>query len=302
MTSNSSIINQSEQYCQRGLPLRVWLDTNTDLSTTTCLCPPSYYGDRCQYQNQRVALTMHLNTIPYSQHIPFVLVISLIDDSIERFIHSYQQLTYFHMRAQHNKFNFYLLYSTRPKSFTKQYSVHIDIYERIILYYQGSVLIPLKFPFLPVKRIAIKFNISHVTKIVETCTDRQCVHGECIQYLNDPKYTSFCRCKSGWTGNYCNISHICTCSSDSLCVGVAANNRSICVCPVNKFGSQCLLTHNICQYDSNDVCQNRGICIPSCEHDAYRYPYVCICQKGFSGNECKVPDTKMILSFHQDII
>jgi hypothetical protein len=141
-----------------------------------------------------------------------------------------------------------------------------------------------------------------LTNIVETCTDRQCVHGECIQYLNDPKHTSFCRYKSGWTGKYCNISHICTCSSDSLCVGVAANNRSICVCPMNKFGSQCLLTHNICQYDSSDVCQNRGICIPSGEHDAYRYPYVCICQRGFSGNECEVPDTKMILSFHQDII
>jgi hypothetical protein len=300
MTSYSSTINQSEQRCQRGLPLGVVLNANTNLYTKTCLCLPSYYGDRCQYQSQRVALTMQLNTIFYSQHIPFVLVISLIDDSFERVIHSYQQLNYFYMKDQNTKFNFYLLYSDRPKDSTKQYSIHIDIYERISLNHRGSLLIPLKFPFLPVERIAIKINIPDVNNIVETCTDRQCVHGKCVQYLNDPKHTSFCRCDTGWTGRYCTIPHMCTCSSDSLCVGVAANNRSICVCPINKFGSQCLLTHNICQSDSNDGCQNGGQCIPSGEYDTSRY--ICICPIGFSGDKCEISDTTMILSFHRDIV
>lgn len=38
---------------------------------------------------------------------------------------------------------------------------------------------------------------------------------------------------------------------DSLCTGIsAADNRSICVCPLNKFGLRCLITDTICQKES----------------------------------------------------
>ncbi|CAF3572262.1 unnamed protein product, partial [Adineta steineri] len=40
--------------CHRGLDLRVWLNKSSNLNfTSTCLCPPTYYGNQCQYQNQR---------------------------------------------------------------------------------------------------------------------------------------------------------------------------------------------------------------------------------------------------------
>ncbi|CAF4631392.1 unnamed protein product, partial [Rotaria sp. Silwood2] len=173
-----------------------------------------------------------------SRQTLFVLVISLIDDSEEKIIHSYEQLSYLPMRDEYVKFNVYLHYSTRPKSSTNQYAVHIDIYEMSTLNYRGSQLILLKFPFLPVERIAVQLNIPHANNIVQTCTNQQCIHGECIRYLNDPENVSFCQCKLGWTGRYCTIPQICTCSSDSLCVGIAANNRSICVCPINNYWSQ----------------------------------------------------------------
>jgi hypothetical protein len=85
-------------YCHRGIPLRVRLDLEENSFTRTCLCPSSYYGDRCQYQNERVSLILQLNTTSYSQYTSFILVISLIDDSIQRIIHSYQQFTYFHIK------------------------------------------------------------------------------------------------------------------------------------------------------------------------------------------------------------
>jgi hypothetical protein len=301
MTSRSLMKKQSEQHCQRGVPLRVWLDIANNLSTTTCLCPPSYYGDQCQYQNERVSLTMQLNAIASAQRTLFILVISLIDDSYERIIHSYQQMTYIYVRDENTKFNFYLLYSTRPKDTKKTYAIHIDIYEKMTLNYRGSFSIPLKFPFLPVERIAVKFNLPQVSDPIRTCDNSYCVHGQCNHYINDPKDIIFCRCNAGWTGRYCNIPHMCTCSSDSLCVGVDANNRSICVCPSNKFGAQCLLDNKMRQVYSYSRCYNGGVCLPADEYTTAYESCYCLCPKGFSENKCEIPDTKIILSFDKDI-
>ena len=44
----------------------------------------------------------------------------------------------------------------------------------------------------------------------------------------------------------CSIPYNHTCASNSLCIGISANNRSICICRMNKFGSRCLSTDRIC--------------------------------------------------------
>jgi hypothetical protein len=105
-----------QKRCHRGLNLRVWFDSKQNMTDVVCLCPPSFYGNMCQYQSQRVSLTIQLRAFSDSWQIPFTLVISLIDDSDERIIHSYEQLTYLPMKACERKFNIYLLYSTRPKN------------------------------------------------------------------------------------------------------------------------------------------------------------------------------------------
>ncbi|CAF4179591.1 unnamed protein product [Rotaria magnacalcarata] len=43
------------------------------------------------------------------------------------------------------KFHIYLLYATRPKIAAKNYSIHIDIYEKISLVYRESLLLPIVF-------------------------------------------------------------------------------------------------------------------------------------------------------------
>jgi hypothetical protein len=117
----SLIDNSREQYlrCHRGLDLKIWLDSESNLTATTCLCPPSYYGDRCQYQNERVSLSIQFRASSNSWQIPFAIIISLIDDNNERIIHSYQQFTYLSIRDCQIKFNVYLIYSTKPKNQTK---------------------------------------------------------------------------------------------------------------------------------------------------------------------------------------
>ncbi|CAF4372097.1 unnamed protein product, partial [Rotaria sordida] len=71
------ILRQYNQRCHRGLPLQVWLNNNGNLNTIVCLCPPSFYGNFCQYQNQRVSLTLQFQTFSDSRQTLFALIIAL---------------------------------------------------------------------------------------------------------------------------------------------------------------------------------------------------------------------------------
>ena len=110
---------EHQQRCHRGFYSRVRLDSHRNVSTTTCLCPPSFYSDMCQCQNQRVSLSLQWRT-------PFAVVVSLIDDSDERIIHSHHQFTYLPILECQMKFNSYLLYSTRPKNRTRRHSPIVE--------------------------------------------------------------------------------------------------------------------------------------------------------------------------------
>ncbi|CAF3689724.1 unnamed protein product [Rotaria sp. Silwood1] len=234
--------------CHRGFDLRVWLNNEKNLTTNTCLCPPSSYDDQCQYQNQRVSLTIQFQTLSDSWSTLFAIIVSLINNSEERIIHSYEQFTYL---------------STR------------DSY---------IVTIPRN------------------NENIQICSISQCIHGKSIIYSNNPQNDIFCQCNPGWSGRYCTIPHDCTCSSDSICIGVSAHNRSICVCPIHKFGYQCLLVDTICQLNNNSTCLNGGQCIPIDEYMSWNQKFTCICPKGYTGDLCEKVDNKIILSFKKDII
>ncbi|CAF1245529.1 unnamed protein product [Rotaria sp. Silwood1] len=93
ISQHSTIIRttNNQHYCHRELPLRI-----------------CFYGDKCQYQNQRVALTIEFQVFFHLKRISFAIVITLIDDSDRQIIHSYQQLTYLSMQHYQIKFNIYL--------------------------------------------------------------------------------------------------------------------------------------------------------------------------------------------------
>ncbi|UJR12030.1 hypothetical protein I4U23_016208 [Adineta vaga] len=294
--------HQQRQRCQRGLPLQVWFNTKRNLSIETCLCPPSFYGNACQYQNQRVSLTLRIQTYSDSRRTVFTLIISLIDDSVERNIHSYHQLTYLYIRDCQTKFNIYLLYSSRPKNLTKNYSIHIDIYEKISWIYRGSYLVAINYPFLPVHRVAKELYIPRSRGNLQHCSDYQCVHGQRIKYVETSHDVCFCQCDSGWYGKYCTLSYVSGCSSDSRSIGITVTNRSICICPLHKWGSRCLLNNQICFANRTATCQNNGQCIPNDDSVSFGKEYSCICSQGFTGERCETEDNKLILSFHKDIV
>ncbi|UJR11665.1 hypothetical protein I4U23_015846 [Adineta vaga] len=97
----------------------------------------------------------------------------------------------------------------------------------------------------------------------------------------------------------CKIKFNSTCSFNSLSIDLFNNNRSICVCQENYFGSKCYLRNRICD---KSRCENNGLCIP---HDAFMLStnrkYFCICPKGFNGNQCEIVDNQLNIIFDKSI-
>ncbi|CAF0822461.1 unnamed protein product [Adineta steineri] len=287
------------QNCHHGLELNVWLDEEKNLTKKTCLCPSNFYGSHCQYQNQRISLTLQIHVSLDSIQKPFLIIISLIDSSDEGLIHSFEQFTYFSPKYCQKKFNFYLLYSTRPNDPLKNYSINIDFYEKITLNYRGTINKPIQFSFLPVHRLVYQIDIPEITDDQDNCLHHQCIHGKCIKNSNRKLY---CQCEKGWCGRFCTIPHTSMCSSDSLCLGKLVNNRSLCVCPLNKMGNRCLIDNPICQMNENVTCYNNGHCIALDEYGTLKHKFTCICPKGYMGNRCEMIENKLRVTFDKNIV
>jgi hypothetical protein len=190
---------------------------------------------------------------------------------------SYDQFEYVASQSCGIKLNRYLLYSTRPKNLSNNYSVRIDIYEKHQMTYRGTWHLSIPFLFLPVNRLSALLFLPYQQSLISFKCLIKCENGECIKYLN--KENSFCRCYSGWSGIKCNIKINCkSCSSDSICIG-SINNRSICICPLMKFGIGCFLSSS-CPING---CLNNGQCIPL----DMNLSYSCICSDKYYGSRCQ---------------
>ena len=265
------------KFCNYGLYVHYWLGLSN--YSNVCFCPPNYYGDRCQYQNQRVSMTLTLATA--IQPIVYAIVVTLIeDDEDQQEIHSYQQLIQVPILHCGKPMNIYLLYSNRPKNNSKKYSIRIDAFDKRSLTYLASWHLTIPFIFLPVNRLAafLTFPIYQAFKFGH-CS-RKCHQGTCMKYLNEEKF--FCRCDSGWSGAQCQIPINCSmCSSDSICVG-SIQNQAICVCPLHKFGLRCLLQQSC----PRNFCENNGQCIVL-DQRMINNSYICLCSESFFGLRCE---------------
>jgi hypothetical protein len=273
-------------YCNRGILVRIWVENNS--FNNVCICPPSYYGHLCQYQNQRISLTLQLSSI--DRDATYAIIIMLIDDNDQRQeIEAYDQFVYIAKDSCSIKFNRYLLFSTRPKDFSKDYSLRIDAFEKTSLTYVGSWYFPINFLFLPVNRPAISLILSNYPVSTSSSCSSICENGKCVKYLNKEKY--FCQCNSEWTGVQCNIpiNHQ-ICSHNSYCMG-STNNQTICVCPSGKFGPQCLFT-SVCPANA---CQNKGRCVAA-DVTIPESSYTCICPDRFYGRYCQYLKARLDVS------
>ncbi|CAF4123734.1 unnamed protein product, partial [Rotaria sordida] len=260
-------------YCHRGIGVLYGVN-----ETKICLCPPNYFGNQCQWQNQRISLTLQfLWRSTASITVIFQVIIMLIDEN-GQIAPNFEQITYMSSRDCNTKFNIYLLYPNRPKNISSNYSIRIDLFEKTNLNYWASWYLPISFPFLPVNRIVTQLLIPEVQETI-SCSLSCGEHGKCMRYINE-RSLFFCQCNQGYSGIRCEISHECNCSNDSYCLA-----PFICVCPLYKFGSYCYLKHSICKL-SNNPCQHNGLCVPNDDRIDLT-GFTCFCSQDYSGIRCE---------------
>ncbi|CAF1353414.1 unnamed protein product [Adineta steineri] len=279
------------EYCNRGI-----LIFEGKLFKKKCLCPPNYFGDRCQWQNQRISLTLKIRTLRLYEKRTFIydIFIYLIDDQ-NQIIHYYEKIDFISSRDCDIKYNRYLLYPDQPKNPNHTYSIHIDIYEKIAFTYHGSWNLSIPFPFLPVNRMAtqIQIPLEKSEEELTNCSSECGNHGKCFKYINSNK--TFCHCNEGYSGRFCNITYQHSCSSDSI-----ALNSSICLCPLNKFGSKCYLQHTACR-SNNNPCQNNGKCIPMNDR-IKKNAFICLYNENYLGYDSENLPNKIDINFKIDSI
>ena len=273
--------------CNHGISVHSWLGYGN--YTSICFCPPNYYGDMCEYQNDRVSLILTIST--NKGHDLYAVVVSLIEDDNDRQeLHSNEQFIYTPHSSCRRSFNIYLLYAIQQKTISKNYTIRLDVFNKFTLTYLASWQLKVPFHFLPVNRIVARLSLPSYSVLESVPCSITCQNGTCIKYVDQEKF--FCRCNAGWSGAHCDIAvHCSDCSLGSLCVG-AIRNRSICVCPIGRFGSRCLLKHS-CPVN---YCANNGQCIVINER-MIEASYICFCADSFRGKRCQHSRAKLVISF-----
>ena len=80
----------SSRRCRRGLPVTMEFDQRE-----ACRCPSSFYGDQCEYQNERVSLTIQCRALSDSWQTLFSAVaLPILETDQQRLVQLSEQFTY----------------------------------------------------------------------------------------------------------------------------------------------------------------------------------------------------------------
>ena len=260
-----------------------------------CLCSPSFYGDYCQYQSERVTVLIKFQ-LQYD--IDFLTVFRLIiyllnENSV---IISHDEILYnrqFDMNDEFDKVLVYLIYermrniSLHQRSKSKLVRIDSYIIKETDIQYISSWLFHISFPFLPVNRLVVQLLLEDKSFQISKCKKKCGSHGKCMYYVNSNDI-EYCWCNQGWFGEKCHFkssSNLCnetSCAPHSHCFILNDEKQQTkCICPLGKSGNQCYITYNYCE---NIVCQNNGTCLPLNQQNL---AYTCVCQDQYTGKHCE---------------
>ncbi|UJR19685.1 hypothetical protein I4U23_022819 [Adineta vaga] len=259
-------------YCNRGFYLQA-----ANSSELFCFCPPTFYGDRCQFNSRRVSVRLRFDRA-YRQDLPIVLNV-LVTLVLNKSVIIDHRFFLDEAKEHPSKYNTYLIYS-RPKP-PGMYSVRIEVYHSIeLIHFWEYSVSPLDF--LPVLRIAKVLRFP-ARSLPWFCSHNFCQNNAtCYQREN---IGFLCICTRNWKGRLCEmrIENV-HCSSYSL-----ARTESICVCPRGYFEPYCYVQNLKCQWHN---CDSNEICIPK-SHPPIN-GHICICNT----SDCNI--NRPVISVHRN--
>ncbi|CAF2187919.1 unnamed protein product [Rotaria magnacalcarata] len=304
--------------CNRGMSVITSL-RNESSTILSCLCPPAYYGNRCQYFSDRITVVVHLESITlppvYANDTILVLVTfrfldvqnTVLDHQIFYVNPVLEQMYYI-------KHRFYLLYSRSTKYLDHKrqrywnrtniieqhpYSVHFVLYSLVtgnesVPVELGLFHYPIYFDFLPAFRLTaiLKFPFWYGNSSLDPCANAFCpLNSICKPIMNHDSPSFYCSCESGFTGknctqfkdeciSYCAMGSICKSGHRGLTQLV---DHPLCICSYGRFGPRCNLRNSACH---SNPCGFNGTC--HLTHDRTgKTPFKCSCTKAFFGEYCE---------------
>ena len=289
--------------CGRGVAIQ-----RTHSNQTQCFCPPSLYGQYCQYYSDRIAIITSLDNIPsevLEREENVIRIVALLISNDDIVDHHVFHLPLILSKELNKKFRFNLIYP-RPKILFKSYRVRFEAYNLIFhssIVFLGVWEYSIRFPFLPSYRLAqvLKFdqNITsistkHICKAANPCLHGSTCHAIINQLNNISAY--YCHCNNQSFGKHCEqilqpIFSL-SCSKYAL-LRTISSSKSICLCPSHLYGLTCHLNHT-CVY-RNPCTNGQGKCYPN--PDNITRDYICVCDKEFFGDHCELNSAMVQINF-----
>ena len=242
-SATSSVPSIRTGHCNRGFYLH-----GLKRSDFHCFCPPSYYGDRCQFDRRRVTLLLRFDRwirqdIPWSINV----LVTLVHNKTRIVDH---QFSLDIVRDQSYKHHLYLLYP-RPR-LAGSYFVRIEACHSVeLLFLWEYSLSP--FEFLLVFRLAKVLRFPSILRPLQ-CRENHCRNnGTCYR---TPSEHSICLCLPEWHGQLCEKQ-----SRPSRCAAnFLVRDENICICPRGYLLPNCFVHNRRCEQPMS--CSANQMCSP----------------------------------------
>lgn len=263
-----------------------------------CFCPPSYYGDRCEFMSDRLTIFI---TFENQMNNTFEGVIQILAQLVVNINHTETIVDHHEVHILNNfkeKQKFYFVYP-RPhqlRSNIHSYTVRFQayqLYENDTIQFLATWIYPVPFHFLPSQRLAkvLKFQSNHTCSL----STNPCLNGgKChpiMNMLNDT-HSYWCQCQNNSYGSHCQFrdqSCLNYCSRTSLCRPKSDHygQKPLCLCSMNSYGQRCFISRPCQMKIGRNPCQNGGKCITKYQYDKLTDGYTCQCPKYYYGSECQ---------------
>ena len=311
---HSNLTEEAIDYsCNRGVGAQ-FFD-----GSLVCFCPPSYYGDRCEYHSDRLTVVFHID---FSQSIytaasqrlsslKFVILLLFDNETIGVEIMIVQPSKEI---ALPTKKTVYLPYSRSARFLAHKRSryrnrsslLHDHPYSLRIEAYEGQGLAklhliavwqyPISFDYLPVYRLTKVLRLTSTHRTPAVCSANPCPpNADCLTLQNNQSQY-VCLCKANFTGENCS-SEDKRCTNNHCAVGSACRpnysshligrDAPLCICSFDRSGERCGLLLDQC---SINPCQHNGTCTAFSRSNTTR----CLCTERHYGDRCELDRPEML--------